>query len=47
MLIAGVVFTIGVILQMIGHIGILYGGCALTGLGVGSSAMILPIYIAE
>lgn len=47
MLVAGVVFTIGVILQMIGHIGLLYGGRALTRLGVGSSAMILPIYIAE
>ncbi|RAO67052.1 uncharacterized protein BHQ10_003064 [Talaromyces amestolkiae] len=47
LLVAGVVFTIGVILQMIGHLGLLYGGRALTGLGVGSSAMILPIYIAE
>lgn len=47
MLIAGVVFAIGVILQLIGRIGLLYAGRALTGLGVGSSAMILPIYIAE
>lgn len=44
---SGVVFTVGVILQMIGKIGLLYAGRALTGLGVGCSAMILPIYIAE
>lgn len=47
MLVAGLLFSIGVALQMVGHIGLLYGGRVLTGLGVGGSAMILPIYIAE
>jgi MFS family permease len=47
MLVAGFLFSIGVALQMVGHIGLLYGGRVLTGLGVGGSAMILPIYIAE
>lgn len=44
---SGIIFIIGVILQLIGKIGLLYGGRVLTGLGVGGSAMILPIYIAE
>ncbi|KAJ5087801.1 hypothetical protein N7456_011417 [Penicillium angulare] len=45
--VAGVIFAIGVVLQLIGKIGLLYGGRVLTGLGVGGSAMILPIYISE
>ncbi len=44
---AMVVFIVGVILQMIGILGALYGGRALTGVGVGISAMLLPVYIAE
>jgi sugar porter (SP) family MFS transporter len=44
---SGIVFMIGVILQMIGKIGLLYAGRALTGLGVGGSSVLLPIYISE
>lgn len=46
-LLSALIFSIGVGLQLAGHLGTLYAGRALTGLGVGSSAMILPIYIAE
>ncbi|KAH7010145.1 MFS quinate transporter QutD [Ilyonectria destructans] len=46
---AGVIFNIGVILQLIGggSIGLFYAGRALTGLGVGSSSVVIPQYIAE
>ncbi|KAF4544943.1 Sugar/inositol transporter [Lasiodiplodia theobromae] len=44
---SGVVFSIGVVLQMLGILGALYGGRVLTGLGVGASSMIIPIYISE
>jgi MFS family permease len=44
---SGIVFMIGVILQMIGKLGLLYAGRALTGLGVGGSSVLLPIYISE
>ncbi|KAK6189645.1 hypothetical protein LQW54_013049 [Pestalotiopsis sp. IQ-011] len=44
---AGVVFIIGVCLQMVGLIGLLYGGRVLTGLAIGASSTLLPIYIAE
>lgn len=33
--VSGVVFSVGAIIQLIGHLGLLYGGRALTGLGVG------------
>lgn len=46
-LLSGVIFSIGVILQLIGHIDLLYGGRALTGLGIGATSMIIPIYISE
>ncbi|KAI9729558.1 MAG: hypothetical protein M1834_006754 [Cirrosporium novae-zelandiae] len=44
---SGLAFIIGVILQMIGTLGLLYAGRVFTGLGVGASSMLLPIYIAE
>lgn len=44
---SGVVFIIGVSMQMIGTIGLLYAGRALTGLAIGASSTLLPIYIAE
>lgn len=44
---SSVIFVVGVILQMIGHIGLLYAGRALTGLGIGASSTMIPIYIAE
>ena len=44
---SGLVFNIGVILQLIGRIGLLYAGRVFTGLGVGCSSMIIPIYISE
>ena len=34
-LVSGVVFSLGAIIQLIGKLGLLYGGRALTGLGVG------------
>lgn len=46
-ILASCVFCVGAILQLFGHLGMLYAGRALTGLGVGASSMILPIYIAE
>jgi MFS family permease len=45
--VGAVIFMIGVILQMIGIISLLYVGRALTGIAVGSSTMTLPIYIGE
>jgi MFS family permease len=42
-----VVFIIGVILQLIGHLPLFYAGRALTGLGVGAASMDIPIYIGE
>lgn len=46
---AGCIFNIGVTLQLIGggKIGLFYAGRALTGLGVGSSSVVIPQYIAE
>ncbi|KAL0265020.1 hypothetical protein SLS55_000977 [Diplodia seriata] len=46
-LVSGLIFTVGVVLQMLGILGALYGGRVLTGLGVGGSSMIIPIYISE
>ncbi|KAI1875937.1 uncharacterized protein JN550_001433 [Neoarthrinium moseri] len=45
----GLVFMIGAAIQTAsaGSLGMMYGGRALTGLGVGGSAMVVPIYIAE
>lgn len=46
---AGTVFCIGVIMQLcsVGRIGLMYAGRAFTGLGVGSSSLVIPQYIAE
>ncbi|KAF4465086.1 MFS quinate transporter, partial [Fusarium albosuccineum] len=45
---AGTVFNLGVTLQMIGgSIGLFYAGRGLTGIGVGSSSVVIPQYIAE
>ncbi|KAH0434896.1 MFS quinate transporter [Colletotrichum camelliae] len=41
------VFIIGVVLQLIRRIGLLYGGRALTGLAIGASSTLIPVYIAE
>ncbi|KIW18583.1 hypothetical protein PV08_02871 [Exophiala spinifera] len=46
-MVSGVVFSLGAVLQLIGKIGLLYAGRALTGLGIGASATIIPIYISE
>ncbi|KAF2084976.1 putative sugar transporter [Saccharata proteae CBS 121410] len=46
-LLSGLVFVVGVVLQMIGRLGELYAGRVFTGLGVGASSMIIPIYISE
>lgn len=44
---SAVMFAIGSILQMLGRLDCLYVGRVLTGWGVGSSSMILPIYVSE
>ncbi|PVI05541.1 general substrate transporter, partial [Periconia macrospinosa] len=45
----GVIFNIGAILQLVsaGKVGLIYGGRALTGLAVGASSMMVPVYISE
>lgn len=49
LLLSGLVLAIGAIIQTtsFGHLGMMYGGRILTGVGVGASSMIVPIYIAE
>lgn len=46
---SGVVFLVGAVLQTVsyGRLGMMYAGRALTGVGVGASSLIVPIYIAE
>ncbi|KAI0467253.1 general substrate transporter [Xylaria cf. heliscus] len=44
---SAVAFIIGVILQTLGQLGPFYGGRAITGLAIGASSTIIPIYIAE
>jgi MFS family permease len=47
LLLSAVIFSVGAGMQLGGVLGVLYGGRALTGLGVGATSMILPIYISE
>jgi len=47
LLLAACIFIIGAALQMIGRLDLLYAGRVFTGWAVGSSAMILPIYVSE
>lgn len=49
LILSGVVFDIGVILQIAssGNVGLIYAGRAITGLSIGTTSMIVPIYIAE
>jgi len=49
LLIAGLLFAIGAAIQTgaNGSVGMIYGGRVLTGLGVGSSSLIVPLYISE
>ncbi|EPQ32015.1 uncharacterized protein PFL1_00213 [Pseudozyma flocculosa PF-1] len=49
LLLAGIVFSIGAIIQTVsdGNLGMMYAGRVLTGLGVGSSSLITPAYISE
>ena len=46
---AGVLFLIGAAIQTasMGQVGMIYGGRVLTGLGVGSSSLVVPLYISE
>ncbi|KAL4876863.1 general substrate transporter [Aspergillus karnatakaensis] len=44
---SGVVFSVGAIVQLIGLMSLMYLGRVLTGLGVGASSTLIPIYIAE
>ncbi|KAI0484121.1 putative sugar transporter [Xylariaceae sp. FL0804] len=47
-MLTGVVFIVGAVLQILGFgIGLLYGGRVLTGLAIGGSTTMLPLYIAE
>ncbi|KAK2685262.1 hypothetical protein QWA68_015642 [Fusarium oxysporum] len=45
----GVIFDVGVVLQLVssGHIGFIYAGRAITGLAVGASSLLVPVYISE
>ncbi|KAH7329729.1 MFS quinate transporter QutD [Stachybotrys elegans] len=49
LIVCGFIFNIGAILQVAsdGIVGLIYAGRALTGLAVGASSMIIPIYISE
>ncbi|CAH0028134.1 unnamed protein product [Clonostachys rhizophaga] len=49
LIVCGVVFDLGAILQLVspGLVGLIYAGRALTGLAVGASSMIVPVYISE
>ncbi|KAF2121192.1 general substrate transporter [Lophiotrema nucula] len=44
---SGCVFIVGAGLMMHGTIGLLYGGRVLTGLAIGASSTMIPVYIAE
>ncbi|KAJ5728757.1 sugar transporter [Penicillium malachiteum] len=44
---SGIVFANGSALQLVGHISELYAGRVLTGLGVGASSTMIPVYIAK
>ncbi|KAM5517500.1 MFS quinate transporter [Fusarium oxysporum f. sp. phaseoli] len=45
----GIIFDVGVVLQLVssGHIGFIYAGRAITGLAVGASSLLVPVYISE
>ncbi|KAL2211561.1 MFS quinate transporter QutD [Sarocladium strictum] len=49
LIVCGLIFNIGAVLQVAsnGLLGLIYAGRALTGLAVGASSMIIPIYISE
>ncbi|KAK0391833.1 hypothetical protein NLU13_1332 [Sarocladium strictum] len=49
LIICGFVFNIGAVMQVAsrGILGLIYAGRALTGLAVGASSMVIPIYISE
>ncbi|KAH8892793.1 putative sugar transporter [Thozetella sp. PMI_491] len=51
LLLSALVFLLGAVLQTVcqgaGQLGLMYAGRALTGMGVGASSLIVPIYIAE
>ena len=49
LVLCGLVFNIGAIVQTVatGQLGMIYAGRALTGLGVGSSSLVIPAYISE
>lgn len=44
---SGIVFIVGVVLHFFPNINILYVGRLITGLGVGATTVIIPVYIAE
>ncbi|KAH7337379.1 general substrate transporter [Rhizoctonia solani] len=49
MLAAGIVFLVGAVLMTAsnGHLGMVYAGRGIAGLGIGSASLIIPVYIAE
>jgi MFS family permease len=47
LLVSACIFMIGAGLQLAGRLDLLYAGRVFTGFGVGTSAMVLPIYISE
>lgn len=44
---AGILFIVGVVLHFIGNLSVLYVGRLITGLAVGATTVIVPIYLAE
>lgn len=49
LLLCGLLFNLGAIAQLAssGHVGAIYAGRVLTGLAVGASSLIIPVYISE
>ncbi|KAM0337995.1 hypothetical protein ACHAPU_011472 [Fusarium lateritium] len=49
LMLCGLIFNVGAIVQLVsdGHLSYIYAGRVLTGLAVGASSMIIPVYISE
>lgn len=49
LMVCGLLFNVGAIIQVAspGNVGMIYAGRALTGLAVGASSLLVPIYISE
>jgi MFS family permease len=47
LLTSALIFMVGAILQMLGRLDCLYAGRALTGMGIGVSTAVVPVYVSE